>query len=103
MREPFCRRKSFGAKELDISGCSLAIKTISSFTSLHWYGKKRSKIEALRDDMDNMVTDKVELREMASRIFISLYSKEDQGNVYSYPLKCSFPKLDSLCSKSIDA
>lgn len=49
--------------------------------------KKRNRIIVLKDDRNNRVTDKAELKEMATILFKMLYSNDNQVNVNNYPLR----------------
>lgn len=53
--------------------------------------------------MGNRVTDRIELREMATNYFKDLYSDDGQANAPSYPFTGAFPKLDFNRIEGIDA
>lgn len=65
--------------------------------------KKRNKIEVLKNEFDEIVSDKNEIKGMVTNFFKALYSKEDQGDDNTFPLRGMFPKLDHSWQESLDA
>lgn len=64
---------------------------------------KRNKIDSLKDDRDVKITDKTELKRMATSYFKNLYLDEGHVIANDYPIKGEFPRLETIRMDSIDA
>lgn len=65
--------------------------------------KKMNKVETLRNEVGNWVTEEEEIKAMISKFLKNLYSKDDQVVIDPYPLRGIFHKLDSHKLSSIEA
>lgn len=65
--------------------------------------KKRNRVEALKNNENIWVTDKAEIKTMASEFFRKLYSSKDQPHIEPYPLKGLFPILNNDCLSKFEA
>lgn len=55
--------------------------------------KKRNKVEALRNEDGDWITDEEAIKGTISTFFKNLYSKDDQASIDPYPLRGVFPNL----------